>query len=453
MPLFWARRFARQIKAAERPTGLIRWTVAIQAYASAQFSATHDFDGSYQDERLLVALRTDTVATIQEKNRQLRNALAILKWPRLVSFEVNGKTYNLPYDSAATAGRLKVPLPEARLRYLTGFFDGDGCVKCLSNLSGCSLAVGQSVARAEVLLLFCELFGGSVVRHSTGAGLVQPAVVWQVGGNKARSAASMLQLHSITKKDQLLLATQWPEEKVRRQQREAAIRSLKCRDSAVPGPCTPEYLAGFFDAEGYIRLNGKTRISLHIRQKFSTVLECLKLFLRDSFGIQAQLYSHSDKFHLCIGRTAESKQVLQAMLAAGLCGKAGQAELALGLTLQNGPEVRDAMAELVGKQCFGKKLDEEGLDRSRRIVRGQQQEKRLRRQGKLVEADAKVVEVERAKSEHKLCKARLENTQLHEYLCMMQEATVALGQSDSPCSNLTVESCSLEKTVKNGVVH
>ena len=46
--------------------------------------------------------------------------------------------------------------------------------------------------------------------------------------------------------------TQWPAAKSHREQCKAELRALKEYDSAVAGPCSWEYLAGFFDAEGSI---------------------------------------------------------------------------------------------------------------------------------------------------------------------------------------------------------
>ena len=54
---------------------------------------------------------------------------------------------------------------EPVLAYLAGFFDGDGCVACASGLSGCYLSTAQSFDQAEVLMLFYETFGGSIVLH------------------------------------------------------------------------------------------------------------------------------------------------------------------------------------------------------------------------------------------------------------------------------------------------
>ena len=81
----------------------------------------------------------DSLDVVNHKNRQLRSTLASMNWPRLTSIEVEGKEYILPWsfgkefvDTAAQCFTNK----DQNMEYLAGFFDGDGCARCTSDLSG-----------------------------------------------------------------------------------------------------------------------------------------------------------------------------------------------------------------------------------------------------------------------------------------------------------------------------
>ncbi|CAE7938792.1 Alkbh3 [Symbiodinium sp. KB8] len=372
-----------------------------------------------------LALPTDSAHVVMEKNHQLRSILKHLHWPRLRSFEVNGKVHDLPFtepvDGPCRTLHAQAAPPRARLEYLTGFFDGDGTIFAESKrLSGCCVSVGQSVQRAGVLLLFQESFGGSITRHSDGLGLRHPALTWAVGGERARRASHVLATHSITKRKQLLLAADWPHDMHCRRRLNTELRALKRQDSATPRHCTLEYFTGLFDADGCILVTPHGTLSLQIRQKFATVLECLRDFLARDFGVDAQVKSYGSITHLSMGRTSSCKHVLQAMLRAGLHCKAEQAQLALGLTPHNAAEVRASMSELVGNQTFAKKLDEDGLHRFRLIRNAQRQATRWKRQGNLADANTKLQDIAAMKTEHERCNVQLENLQLSEYIRKIQ---------------------------------
>ena len=102
-------------------------------------------------------------------------------------------------------------------------------------------------------------------------------------------------------------------------------------------------------------------------------------------------------------------------MAAGLLRKAEQAELILGLTAETAAQVHAELGRLTGNQQFGKRLDAAGLARARKIRAIQQQAARLERRGHVEQAQAKFVEVEVRKQEHKLLKAVHENQQLLQY--------------------------------------
>ena len=362
----------------------------------------------------------DTMKEVQMQNKQLRAQLSESRWPILQFFSSNGQTYSLPLQ--AESRDLKRLPTEATLTYLAGFFDGDGCVTCESFLSGCYLQMPQSFDQAEVLMLFYETFGGSIRLNNSGLGLQKPALRWTLCGQSARNAAQILAPHSITKQQQLLLAAEWPDARSRREECKAELRALKKCDSAVAGPCSWEYFAGFFDAEGYIKQpQGGASLSLQIGQKHPQVLKCLREFLARSLGKDATLAKASGSAHaLWVCGLTSCKQILQHLLAAGLLRKADQAKLVLGLTPETAAQVHTELGHLTGNQTFGKRLDAAGRTRARKIRATQQQAARLERCGYVEQAQAKLVEVCVLKKEHELPKAVHENQQLVEYMHKVQ---------------------------------
>ena len=361
----------------------------------------------------LVTSSGEPLQELRRKNRQLRDLLNTVRWSGLPYFEAHGHTYDLPLKNAGMS--LTLPTSE-RLRYLAGFFDGDGCVLPDKGLSGCRLTVSQTINQAAVLLLFRDAFGGSIISERHGTGLHQPMLRWTVCGCNAARSARLLVPFSITKSKQLLLAASWPQGKLERQQCKEQLECLKQYDSAVAAYCTLEYIAGFFDAEGHVRARGQARLSLHVYQKFGTVLACLKDSLAKSMYVDAPMRTYSYGSCLQLTRTSQCKQVLRALLPAGLLCKAEQANWAINLTRENTSQVRAAMGMHVGKQGFGKRLDEDGLPRSAKIASAQNQATKLKCRGELDKAEAKLQKIEFLKSEHQLLNAHRENQQLHEYM-------------------------------------
>ena len=362
----------------------------------------------------------DTSKEVQMRNKQLRVQLSKSPWPILKCFSANGQTYSLPLR-AESRDLPRLP-PEPVLAYLAGFFDGDGCVSCESRLSGCYLSVAQSFDQAEVLMRFRERFGGSITLQCGGIGLRKPALRWMAHGKTARNAAQLLAPRSITKQKQLSLAAEWPEAKSCREDCKAELRALKECDWAVAGPCSWEYCAGFFDAEGCISQQlGGVSLELRIKQKHPRVLMCLREFLARSLSKDATVGKAGESAHvLWICGLTSCKQILQHLLAAGLSRKAEQAQLALGLTPETAAQVDAELGRLTGNQAFGKRLDAAGQEGARKIAATQAQAARCRKQGRLAEAEAKLSEIEVLKAEHELLKAYYENQQLVEYMCKVQ---------------------------------
>ena len=377
----------------------------------------------------LSANLADRLPEIQRKNKDLRKELKKAPWPRLLRFSASGRTYCLPLR-AESRERSHRPA-KARLEYLAGFFDGDGCVSCAWGMSGCMLLVAQSYDQAEVLMLFREAFRGSITRHARGVGLKKPMLQWRAYGPSARRAAELLAPHSITKQPQLLLAGRWPETKSEREDRKAELRSLKECDSAVAGPCSWEFSAGFFDANGCIQPKGGASLQLKVEHKHARVLRSLRDFLKTS-GIDATLIRKSGGAHvLQVCGLSNCKQMLQHLLDAGLLRKAKQAQLALSQSPETAAEVSAALAGFTGNQMFGKRLDAAGQERARNVAAARAQAVHLRSRRRLdTEAEAKVREVQRnvarLKLDHEFLKARDENQQLLkyiEYICKLHESS------------------------------
>ena len=381
--------------------------------------ATDVRDSKYIEDSHLVACRAlpgDELKLLQKKNRQLRSYLSAMQWPKLTSFEVDGQQYPLPWKpgSQTDVGRLATH----NLEYLAGFFDGDGYVGCTSDLSGCELTIGQVVEGAPVLQLFQDAFGGSIGRHADGLGLRQPVLLWRVCGSNAQKAASALAAHSISKKRQLEIAAAWPTSQFCRKDCRQELVGLRQYDSAVAVSCSWQYFAGLFDADGYIQQQRRScNLQVCIRQKFATVLGCLTSFLSKEVGVDVPVRKYTRAFSLTISKTATSKLLLERMLNAGLLRKAAQAKLALTLSSENAAEVRDAMAEMVGNQMFGKRLDDAGTSRAYKIRLEKCKAKRLMDKGLYQAAGAILAEIETLKHNHALLNAQLENAQLLAELC------------------------------------
>ncbi|CAE7538556.1 AQR1 [Symbiodinium sp. CCMP2592] len=357
-----------------------------------------------------------TLQEIQKENEDLRKELKKLPWPMLKYFWANGRTYSLPLR--AESRDLSHRPAQARLEYLAGFFDGDGYVGCETRLTGAALKVSQSFDQAEVLMLFRQTFGGSISRERRGVGLGKPKLQWQAYGQSARRAVRLLALHSITKQKQLLIAARWPKTKSLREDRKAELCALKQYDSAVAGPCSWSYFAGFFDAEGCIRLDPRVAsLQVKVSQKHPRALRSLRAFLQTTSGIDATLGNFTGYgYELWVCSLSKCKEILQHLLDAGLLCKVQQAQLALSLTPENAAEVRAELASRSGNQRFGRRLDAAGQNRARKILSAQRQVACLCRRGLEAEADAKQREVARLKDEHELRKARYENQQLLEYI-------------------------------------
>ena len=365
-----------------------------------------------------LALADTSLNVLREENRQLRATLATIRWPSLNSFWLNQTRYTLPLNSETDGVEKDVPkVTGNELAYLTGFFDGDGCV------TKSALSVGQSIDGVATLMRLHQAFGGSICRLKNGKGLQKPMLTWSLAGSRARNAASLMATHSIVKRRQLdifgaQLGTAFDKEDC-----SVELAMLKRADSAVAGPCTWAYLAGFFDAEGYIEQpRGRASLRLSMYQKYAMVLECVRTFLATEACIEARLYEKRGHpgFELRINRTQSCKAALQKMLDAGLHRKAAQAKLALSLSLLNAEKVRSAMAHMVGNQSFEQRLDRAGLRRAALITSVKKMAVINARSGQTSRANALLADAEGLKREHALLNAQRVNDQLRAYIDRIQ---------------------------------
>ena len=182
--------------------------------------------------------------SLQRGFDRLRSLQSRLRWPCLTHFSAFGRRYKLPLSKEEPRSR---PVAGDTLQYLSGFFDGDGCVSPRSDLRSCVLIVAQAAANAEILVRFREAFGGAIHRHTDGRGLKKPAIRWDVYGQEGKQVASMLAATCMVKHDQLLMASTWPLVRSTQIVSSRTIAGLKLKQ---PTPrdvqCSWAYIAGFF---------------------------------------------------------------------------------------------------------------------------------------------------------------------------------------------------------------
>ena len=287
-------------------------------------------------------------------------------------------------------------------------------------LRACS-PFSQSYDHPEVLLLFQDAFGGGIYnKPNSGSGLSKPALQWQISGAKARLAARDLSVHSSTKRRQLEVIADWPNDPLKRIDSDLKLRLLKRLDSAAVFHCSWGYCAGFLDADGCIWLSHTGSIRVSFAQKFPTVLEHIRNFMAEQAGVTAKTYQcRANLFELRI-KQSDSKRVLKYMLDAGLRRKAVQASLAVRSSQESVGHVRKAFERYVGNQRFGRRLDEDGASRAARINNLRMRLLYWKQKGQSEKAAAVSQKLLVLQSEHELLKARLENRQLLEYREMLQ---------------------------------
>ena len=343
---------------------------------------------------------------------RLEGLLDSIVRPPLKFVESSGKMYRLPL-SATDAEIEECSADE--LAYLSGFFDGNGCVNLHKN-GTIRLLVGQSVRGLDVLLRFRRAFGGGIYRLSDGCGRTNPRISWTITGAAAKQAALLLARNSLTKKSQLCLAMNGNVAKERRSLARCQLKEFKAADTVPHNfSITWQYFCGFFDAEGYVKVRPDANcIELELWQKHRSIWRRLLSFLENE-GLDSWRIHHSrnESSLLRCSTTDVSKQTLCRLLANGLSCKGEQAQIALQLNASNRGEIREKLFQLSGQQGRYIRLDSDGMERSAEIKR---QRKRIHRCRDEAGLRALSEKLRRLQKEH-----RLENLQ---YTCRLMSSDI-----------------------------
>lgn len=328
---------------------------------------SHTFAGHMLGKASSLLHFSTLIDTWQRRRDRLTALMKRIEFPKLDRFEVNGHTYQLPLRAANPP---KDPPTQEELEYLVGFFDGDGCVSMDKSSGSVYLQVGQSVSSVNVLLHYRRVFGGGIYAGSKQTGLRQATVNWTIGGAAMKRAANLMACVPSMKRAQLEIAAAF--QNVSQDKRftvGADLRALKSKghvpvDISISWP----FVAGFFDAEGWIGVDGHcVRVVLTITQVNAYVLDRILSFFRNNNLERWCLYQKSNCFVLRCSHLETSKRTLEHMLAHGLSVKRQSAELALSLNVQNHLETRQAISELGGRQSRYARLDQDGALRAKQI--------------------------------------------------------------------------------------
>ena len=223
-----------------------------------------------------------------------------------------------------------------------------------------------------MLLLFRSLLGGSICRQSASTGSKKATVAWQVWGSKMAAAAERLKRVPSMKQAELYIARQGNVAATDRAEVARELQRLKQRNYLplqLP-QCSWPYFAGFFDAEGSVRVvSHSASCRLQIQQVNPCVLAQLQRFLHANSLQSWRLRNYKRCSELDCANLDDCKQTLKLLRANGLRVKARQAQLALSLTTENHLETREAISSLAGLQMRYHFLDHEGAARAKKIQR------------------------------------------------------------------------------------
>lgn len=346
----------------------------------------------------------------QRRSDRLEGLLRRVKCPRVETFHAHGQVYQLPVAAAVPKGR---PSQE-ELEYLCGNFDGDGCVSMCKTSGVVRLSLGQAIERADILIRFRDGLGGAIYRNSDASGFRSSCLKWVASGHAAQQAASILSSFPSMKQAQLRIAAEAERGTVATRIRLKVADKLTLLKARTYEPlrgtlkCTWPYFAGFFDAEGCIVVKaGQTSVCLKVAQVNPCVLRALLYFLqREGFQRWALHRNNNGSFSLTCQHIATAKACLGWLLANGLTLKRAQAEAVIKLTATNRSQIRDFVSRSNGQQGFYRRLDEEGIEKSKAV---QSQRRRIRQLREKSEAeDFKNRSLEAAKVElQKLEKANV----------------------------------------------
>ena len=308
-----------------------------------------------------------SLCALQRRIAVLKSLQSRLLWPPVTKFQAFGQTYSFPCQSSQVVA---TSLPEPSLGYLAGFFDGDGCVSVIHPNSSPALSIGQSLSRADVIMLFVKAFGGTVYKSGNGTGLKQPTLQWMVVGSSAKSAAVKLAPYSFVKRDQLLLASAWPVEKHKQSLARQELKCLKSMAADAHFACSWPYVAGFFDAEGCIRFRpAQTAVQTCFAQKQPGVLHWIAAFLQADLDVAS--FWHRQRcgtVTMTIYARHDTHLVMRRLMAHGLLAKKPQALLALSIREMPYNVVRNRAMRLSGNQSRYRRLTDDGCERARAIA-------------------------------------------------------------------------------------
>ena len=176
-----------------------------------------------------------------------------------------------------------------------GQFDGDGCVLVRKSDQLC-IKMAKAERGHGALDKFTSLFGGKIYMEPAPKPRCQQAFTWIVTGAEARRVAGQLVERTTIKKNQLLLASQWPmmqtgqrgspEFSTRRREIDADLRRLKkTAHEPVLMRLPHSYFAGLFDAEGCVCINAHTgSLTASVGQKYRSILDALALHYSGTVG-------------------------------------------------------------------------------------------------------------------------------------------------------------------------
>ena len=362
---------------------------------------------------------------LAEITKRLKEHLKGQKWPKLTHLEVEGRRFKLPVRLDDLDPSFIAELEEdTDDKHLAGFFDGDGCVSPQSCLSGCILQVAQSAKNNIILFRYLIRHGGCISLQRAGCGSASPSVCWRASGQTAWHAASVLQMNYLVKKEQLRIATSWPACKEKRNACKTRLVLLKNIAPDLPSSqaLSWTYLAGFFDAEGCIRLSPTCNtFRLEIGQRHATILKFIHSFLLGQLPRHSslKLYCRKTSSLLHCARRATITAILNNLLAHRLEGKRPEALLALNMADSSHSKLRQDLALGKGRQSYFTRLDDHGCTRARDI---NNKAKKLRYAvGKgLVVADKLQLDLTRAKLQHEVLNSQSQIQKLRSFIAFVR---------------------------------
>eukprot|EP00435_Cladocopium_sp_Y103_P020654 s384_g5.t1 len=346
------------------------------------------------------------VVKLQQRRDQLKSCLRSMKFPRTKTFTVDGKNYLLPLKAI---GPPAVEPTQEELKYLAGFFDGDGCVSMTG--STISLSVSQSIDSARVLLRFREAFGGGIRLSGNRHGCCRAVLQWQVYGAASRRAASLMATVACLKQAQLKIAST-EVSGLQLGTVRAKLKTLK-EPTHIPSQFCGSwpYLAGFFDAEGCIKITRDFGPRLEVWQNNHYILEQLLKFLHQHHLDRWKLHRDDSRgsSRLVCDHRAACLGTLRHLVAHRLSVKVPQADLVLGWEWSCGDKfaLREAVSSLNGQQDHNTRLDNAGVLRAQAIHRLQSKMRRTScpKEIKLLKEMIKKLQLEHAKGKL-LCEIR-----------------------------------------------